>query len=84
LFPTKPQKIAESKVSAAGGTCSASAGASENRLGFFLEFTTMALNWNPKHWTPKRRRRVLIGVIVALWCTQLLGPSRCGRASSNG
>ena len=33
----------------------------------------MALNWNPKHWTPKRRRRVLIGAIVALLAYPVLG-----------
>jgi hypothetical protein len=33
----------------------------------------MALNWNPKHWTPKRRRRVLIGVVVGLLAYPVLG-----------
>ncbi len=33
----------------------------------------MAINWNPKHWTAKRRRRVLIGVVVGLLAYPVLG-----------
>jgi len=33
----------------------------------------MALNWNPKHWTPKRRRRALIIAVVALLAYPVLG-----------
>jgi hypothetical protein len=33
----------------------------------------MAVNWNPRHWTPKRRRRVLVGVIIGLLAYPVLG-----------
>jgi hypothetical protein len=33
----------------------------------------MKIEWNPKHWTPKRRRRVLTGVIIGLLAYPVLG-----------